>query len=96
MSTVYSRCYALYKEKEIDYIPEHSQMMQIGLTVIKKFKDQNKGRGPKKIQAPEYVGNFKISFYPASFSPQIDCCVKDFVSGKKLKNTTKIKATCLK
>jgi hypothetical protein len=91
MSTIYSRCYALYKEKEIGYIPEHSQMMQIGLTVIKKFKDQNKGNGPRKVQAPEFVGDFKIAVYPGSFTPEIDSSIKDFVSGKKLKNSTKIK-----
>lgn len=91
MSTIYSRCYALYKEKKISYMPEHGQMMQIGIAVVKKFKDQNKGIPPKKIQAPEYVGDFKVAFYPATFTPEVDGSIIDFVSGKKLKTTSQIK-----
>lgn len=91
MSTIYSRSYALFKEKKIPYMPEHGQMMQIGIAVIKKFKEQNRGMPPKKIQAPEYVGTFKVAYYPASFTAVIDEFIQQFVSGKKFKNPLKMK-----
>lgn len=89
MSTIYSRCYALSKEKKIESMPDHSQMMEIGLKVIKKYKFQNEGKFPKKVPAPDYVGDFKVAYYPAHFTEEIDNSILHFFCGKKEKRVRK-------
>ena len=71
MATIYSRCFALYKQQKIDEIPSHDQMMEIGLVVIKKYREETKGKEPIKVQMDQRIGNFMVAYYPAFFLPKL-------------------------
>lgn len=90
MAIIYSRCYALFKTKQIDAMPSHEQMNAIGKIVCEKFIHQTSGKKPKLIQAPPYVGNFKVKYYPAVFTAEIDRSIVCFLSGKKERKRKKM------
>lgn len=86
MSTIYQRCFALYKMQKIDSIPETEKQMAIGKIVLQKFKGQTGGKFPGHAQAPESMGKFKVRYYPAFFTPEIDESILYFLCGIKEKS----------
>lgn len=89
MSTIHQRCYALYKNKMIDAIPDTEKQMAIGKIVLQKFKDQTGGKYPGHAQEPESMGKFKVRYYPAFFTPEIDESILYFLCGIKKKRKSK-------
>lgn len=89
MSTIHQRCFALFKMQKIDAIPEAEKQMAIGKIVLQKFKDQTDGKFPAHVKVHESVGKFKVRYYPAFFTPEIDQSILYFLCGKKEKSKRK-------